>query len=489
MKKSIGLIAVAFVALSTATMAQTQTVNVNPLYSLATVTVDTFEGAQFYPGTQDAIEWSVVASRRSADGFPQIEPAANTWPRDKFGENPANAAELRSLGIHASFTARGDNWLEIRPGRAGSPEPLPLDGRVEVLSMWVWGSGFNYDLDVVFLDANGIEHRVRMGNLNFMGWRHMSAVVPRGANQVRTAFPFPPALRLSKFLLTTNARERADGFFIYFDEISVLTHQNLFQSFDGANLTEQQVVSQIWGDRATRPNPPIPAPTPAEPGAFPPSATSPLSNPGVGTDNPAFQQLQELSVSKMEEPVFWQGRISSDFGIISLRALQASPAGKQPIADAANAANTVPPGPDERVLGLRVNFHRRGATDMTFRSVRPLPVEGIVKAVSVWVAGRNAPHRLFLIVRDFNGNLRELEMGSLDFAGWRQMSVAIPPTIVQQDPFADDRAGMSIEGFRVAFSLADTAGSYFIYFDDLRALADLYPVSNGRQADNPADDW
>jgi hypothetical protein len=480
MKKGIGLIAVALMISSEIAGA----IDVNPLYSLETIVVESFEGASVYPGTQDAIEWSVVASRNIAEGFPQTV-MANTWPKDKFGENPDNAAELRAYGINAGFTRRGDNWLEIRPGRGGNPEPLPLEGRVEVLSLWVWGSDYNYNLDACFIDSEGIEYRIPMGNLKFKGWRHVSAVIPKSIDQTRTTFPYRAPLRLSKFIVTTNNRERADDFYIYFDDITILTHQNLFQSYDGSDLTQQATLNAIWGERP-QPAQPAPAPTPAEPGQYPPSATSPSANPGIGTDNPAYQRLQEISVSKMEDPVFWFPQVSSDYGLVTIRSFPGSPAGKQPIEgeDEANAG-----GADEKVLGLRLNFFRRGMQDMVVKAVRPMPVEGIVKAVSVWVAGRNAPHTLYLQLRDYNGNLRELKMGTLDYTGWKQMSVAIPSSIKQQDDFYDDRAGLSIEGFRIAFNLPDTGGTYFIYFDDLRALTDLYPVTVGRDPDNPEDNW
>jgi hypothetical protein len=34
----------------------------------------------------------------------------------------------------------------------------------------------------------------------------------------------------------------------------------------------------------------------------------------------------------------------------------------------------------------------------------------------------------------------------------------------------------------------DSYGSYYVYFDDLRAVTDLY-AENSRDADDPHDDW
>jgi hypothetical protein len=188
----------------------------------------------------------------------------------------------------------------------------------------------------------------------------------------------------------------------------------------------------------------------------------------------------------MEDPVFWRASMSSDFGVVSVRSFQNSPANKQPIAneEAATAG-----GADDNVIGARINFLRRGLSSFTLSSVRPIPIDGVVKVVSVWVAGRNAPHTLTLILRDFDGRLRELPMGRLNFSGWKQMSVAIPSSIKQSDKNYTHRAGLSIEGFRVNFDLAETSGSYFIYMDDVRALVDTYAITEAKEADDPEDNW
>jgi len=482
MKKGIALILLAVVLGGGIISAN---INPFPLFTLQTIMVDSFSttNPSFFLGSTDPIEWTVVTSRHAAEGFPQTA-LANAWPQDKYGSDPANAADLMAFAINGSFTQRGDNWLEVRPGRGGNPEPLPLPGRVQALSMWVWGSNFNYQLDAIFLDVEGIEHRVPMGNLRFRGWRNLTAVIPDSIKQLtddQQTFPLRPELRLSRFIITTDIRERVDEFFIYFSDVTVLTHISLWESFDGFNLTQPETLTAIWGERPQAVAP-APAPTPA-PGQPVISVTSPQANPGVGGDNPAFQQLAEVQVSTMADPVFWVPRVSSDFGSLTMRAFPGGPANKPLIAgDDSDPA-------DNRMLGIRVNFNRRGAPELTLRAVRPLAVEGIVRVVSVWVAGRNAPHTLFLQIRDFDGNLRELNMGDLNFTGWRQMSVAIPSSIRQQHRLNNHEAGISIVGFRVRFHLPDTGGAYFIYFNDLRALTDLSPLLDGRTADDPMDNW
>ena len=200
--------------------------------------------------------------------------------------------------------------------------------------------------------------------------------------------------------------------------------------------------------------------------------------------------LKEVSLDKFETEGTWKAFISSDEGVITSRLFTGSPAAKQPIPDE-EGMNI----PDDKVLGARIDFYRRGHNSFTITAAKPLPVEGITKTVSVWVAGRNFNHSLFLLVKDYWGNDFELYMGRLNHTGWKQMTVAIPPQntdgkngIIQKDYHYADRLGMRIVGFRVECDPEDAYGSYYVYFDDLRAVTDLYDLQ-ARDEDDMFDNW
>lgn len=206
----------------------------------------------------------------------------------------------------------------------------------------------------------------------------------------------------------------------------------------------------------------------------------------IGADS-AKQALKEISVDKFEIEGSWNASISPDFGIISSRLFDGSPAMKDPVKGEEELE-------DSKVLGVKVEFFRRGINSFFIRSVRPIPIEGVTKTVSVWVAGRNMGHELFLLVQDYFGNNFELYMGNLAFSGWRKMTVAIPPTpdgehgIIQQSAYNGVRPGLRILGFRVDCDPALARGQYYIYFDGLNAVTDLYDVEN-RDEDDIMDDW
>lgn len=200
--------------------------------------------------------------------------------------------------------------------------------------------------------------------------------------------------------------------------------------------------------------------------------------------------LKEVSVDKFESEGTWRASISADEGVIKSRLFNGSPSGKQPIPEEEGLDI-----PDDMVLGTRVDFYRRGHNSFTVTAVRPLPVEGIAKTVSVWVVGRNFNHTLKLLLKDYWGRDFELYVGKLNHSGWKLMTVAIPPQnpdgkngIIQKDYHYGNRLGLKIVGFRVECDPEDAYGSYFIYFDDLRAVADLYDLSS-QDKDDMFDNW
>ncbi len=204
----------------------------------------------------------------------------------------------------------------------------------------------------------------------------------------------------------------------------------------------------------------------------------------IGVDT-AQQKLKEISISKFEDAGFWTVEMDRDAGVTTLRRLPGGPLDKKPIPDEEKLGLS---GEDKFVLGVKVQFYRRGNVSFFIRPERPLPVEGITKTLSLWVVGRNTPHTLKVLISDQFGHKAEVTMGKLNFTGWKKMVVAIPTTIVQRDYHYMNKQGIKIEGFEVVCDPAETYGSYFIYFDDMRAVTDLFSEEN-RDVDDMMDNW
>lgn len=216
-------------------------------------------------------------------------------------------------------------------------------------------------------------------------------------------------------------------------------------------------------------------------------ATVPAGEPdpsktGVTT---AQQKLKEVSVNKFEDAGFWYGMMPADEGIITVRRFEGSPLDKEPIPDEENHGIAEA---DKYVLGVKVSFFRRGVASFGIRPVRPIPIEGITKTISLWIAGRNTNHVLELLLEDQFGHEAVINMGKLNFSGWKKITVSVPPNIIQRDYHYSNKMGIMITGFNVKCDIDETYGNYYIYFDDLRAVTDVFAEEN-RDVDDMNDSW
>ena len=204
----------------------------------------------------------------------------------------------------------------------------------------------------------------------------------------------------------------------------------------------------------------------------------------LGRDT-AQQQLQEVSISKFEDPGFWRVYMPIDQGVIESRRFEGSPNDKEPLPEEEALGIATP---DDYVYGVKASFFRRGNYELYIQPIRPLQIPGITKTISMQVVGRNFNHRLNVVVADYFGNVNILDMGKLNFSGWKQMTVAVPPSIVQRDYHYNDRMGLQIMGFIIEPDLMETYGTYYVYFDDLRAYTDLF-AEESRDPDDMVDSW
>lgn len=208
----------------------------------------------------------------------------------------------------------------------------------------------------------------------------------------------------------------------------------------------------------------------------------------IGNDS-AMEALREISVEKFERDGAWNVHISPDYGVITGRLFEGSPAMKEPLEEDEGKEDQ-----DTMALGVKVEFFRRGVNSFYITSQRPLPVEGITKTISLWVCGRNQDHDMYVLVQDYFGNNFELYLGNLGFTGWKKLTAVVPPSpdgehgIVQRSAYYGDKPGLRIVGFRVDCDPMLARGQFFMYLDDLRVVTDLYDMEN-KDEDDMLDNW
>jgi hypothetical protein len=196
--------------------------------------------------------WEVVGSTLIADGYPQ-KAYANIWPSSRFGMNPENKDKMKSFGVKAAFDRKQYNSLEIFPvekDKDGNlvPRALTIPGRVQSIDLWVWGSNYDYDLEVQLEDYRGFIHTLSLGNLNFTGWKNLRVQIPSGIPQSMGHIPNYKGLKFVKLVLWTKPHEDVSGFYVYFDHLNILT--DMFETpFDGVELTQPEFLDETWGKK------------------------------------------------------------------------------------------------------------------------------------------------------------------------------------------------------------------------------------------------
>ena len=196
-------------------------------------------------------EWVVTGSAFKYPGYPKKK-LINAWPVSLYGKNPAGADQLNTLGINGRFTRKGHNYIDIIPvssSNAGKVEPSPilLPGQIRYVDIWVWCSNFDFDLEIHVQDYQEMDYVLELGSLRHEGWKKLSVWIPNTISQKDWHIPKYKTLKLTKLRIWTSPIELVDDFYIYIDQITVVT--DVYEErFDGDELADTEWTNEVWAD-------------------------------------------------------------------------------------------------------------------------------------------------------------------------------------------------------------------------------------------------
>ncbi len=198
------------------------------------------------------------------------------------------------------------------------------------------------------------------------------------------------------------------------------------------------------------------------------------------------QLLREIVIDTFDDPTRWEAEMAIDRGVITSRRQFGGSKEKTPVRteEQINGFNPT----DNYIYGIRVDYFSRNNTNIYLRAVRPIYVPGIVKNISVWVAGRGKDHNLIVVLQDMKGNLKRFPLGKLNYRGWKKLEINIPVE-VDQEGVQGVVNGLYIKGFIIDTNFVDTVGRYYVYFDDIRAISDVIDEVYSAGGDDPSDGW
>ena len=208
----------------------------------------TSKNVQTFDDPATNTNWIVQGSKYATQGFPEAK-IVKAWPESLYGKNTTGKS-LFSLAIHGRFDRKSYNFIEWIPAKKDEsgkmvPAAIPLPGKVRNIDLWVWGSNYNYTMDVYIRDYQGIDHVLHMGSLLFAGWRDLSVGIPGSIPQSRKYIPSYAGLELTKVVIWTAPDEKVDDFYIFIDEINEITDM-FVPRFDGEDLADPDQLNALW---------------------------------------------------------------------------------------------------------------------------------------------------------------------------------------------------------------------------------------------------
>jgi hypothetical protein len=219
--------------------------------NMETVIIDDFDNDTTLKGKPREWFWYVRGSKFVVEESLnwKLVPA---YPDTLFSKKQVEGKDLRVLGIQGSFDRKGYNSYEVIPVTKDDkgkiiPRSIELPGKVKAIDLWVWGSNFNYYIEVYLLDSRGVNHRLFLGDLTFEGWKNLSVSVPESIPQSRRYIPKHEALYLTKLVIWTRPDERVNDFYVYFDHLKVNT-DTFISKFDGDEMADIDEVNRMWKD-------------------------------------------------------------------------------------------------------------------------------------------------------------------------------------------------------------------------------------------------
>lgn len=189
---------------------------------------------------------------KSIPGGPN-DMAVEEWSLTGLGK-----AKEKCLGVNFQFKYPGTNSVHIIPpleiqwkdktpvltynaalGKEVQEPGIELPGRAKAISLWVHGRGHPYDLELWLKDFKGDTHILKLGSVNFVGWRPLKADIPISVPQSYASYPQTRVTKIVRIVLraqpNAHAAELMESTYFFFDQIKVLT-DTYEVNFDGMEL-------------------------------------------------------------------------------------------------------------------------------------------------------------------------------------------------------------------------------------------------------------
>ncbi len=127
------------------------------------------------------------------------------------------------LGVKTYFMDRGFDRVEVFP-----PNEYIVRGKAREFKVWVLGRKFRHTLYLKLRDYRGKIHKIKMGRLDFWGWKELSVIVPGWLPQSSSYALLDKNLHFVSFFVESDRFESPGTFYFYLDQFRVITDLSEF---------------------------------------------------------------------------------------------------------------------------------------------------------------------------------------------------------------------------------------------------------------------
>jgi len=153
-------------------------------------------------------------------------------------------------------------------------------------------------------------------------------------------------------------------------------------------------------------------------------------------------------------------------------------------------------GADLKSLGIMGKFDRRGYNWIDIYPVatgggenadpEEIPIPGRATYLDLWVWGSNLNFSIEAYVRDYRGVVHVINMGNINYTGWKNLRANIPNNIPQSKRILPHFAGLKFVKFRIWTQPVEQVDNFYIYFDQFKVLTDTFEtIYDGDELTNP----
>lgn len=183
---------------------------------------------------EDCEDWRAIATCplgetkiRKVPGKPLKvdEATGNVTPEqvELTDENGITHKDEFVLGIKTYFQARGEDRVEVYP-----PNEYIVRGKAKEIKVWALGRKMRHTLYVKLRDYRGNIHKLKIGRLDFWGWKEMSVIVPGWLPQSPQYAMLDKNLHFVSFFIESDLYEVPGSFYTYLDDFRIITDLSEF---------------------------------------------------------------------------------------------------------------------------------------------------------------------------------------------------------------------------------------------------------------------